>query len=84
MAAALWVLGVGTRLAFQLFATHGGAPAIGRFMEAHAITTPEPWVAALILMATGEALARTVVLALRAYGVSPSHFLGQPAIMDAR
>ncbi len=67
IAAVLWVLGTGTRLAFQLYATHGGAGAIGRFSASHSITSSEVWVAALILMAMGEALARTGVLALRAY-----------------
>jgi hypothetical protein len=83
VAAALWVAGVGTRLAFQLYATHGGGGAIARFSAAHAITSSQAWVAALILMAMGEALARTAVLAYRGYRVAPAHFLRQPAIMGA-
>lgn len=74
VAAALWVAGVGTRLAFQLYATHGGSPAIGRFSAAHSITSSEAWVAALILMALGEAIMRTAVLAYRGYQVSPANF----------
>ena len=49
VAAALWVLGVGTRFAFQLYANYGGGPAIQRFSVAHHITTIEAWTAALIL-----------------------------------
>ncbi len=59
VAALLWVLGVGTRFAFHLDAVYGGGPAIGRFSVAHSITSARAWVAALILMAMGEALART-------------------------
>lgn len=66
-AAVLWILGVGTRLAFQLYASHGGGAAIAHFSTRHDITSTEAWVAALILMAMGEALARTAVIATRAY-----------------
>ena len=66
LAAVLWVVGVGMRLAFQLYATHGGGASIARF-SAHNALSISGWVAALILMAIGEALARTVVLAARAY-----------------
>ncbi|MGH9093639.1 MAG: hypothetical protein ACRDXE_00605 [Acidimicrobiales bacterium] len=83
VAGTLWVVGVGTRFAFQLYASHGGAAAIGHFSAAHAITTSEAWVATLILMAMGEALARTAVLALRAYALSPSHVAFGTSIMGA-
>lgn len=66
-AAGLWILGMGFRLAFQLYATHGGAASIGRFSITHHITTDQAWVAALVLMAILEALARTAVLAVRAW-----------------
>jgi hypothetical protein len=66
-AAVLWVLGVGFRFAFQLFATHGGGLSIVRFSIEHSITTNQAWVAALVLMAIMEALARTAVLAWRAF-----------------
>lgn len=78
-AAVLWVLGVGFRFAFQLYATHGGGGAIARFSAAHAIGM-QAWVAALVLMAIGEALARTAVLAARAYRPS-LHTAGGPAMM---
>jgi hypothetical protein len=84
VAAVLWVMGVGTRLAFQVYVTHGGQAAVGRFSAAHSITTGEAWVAALILMAMGEALARTGILALRSHGLSSSQWSGLGAIMGAR
>lgn len=65
-AAGLWILGMGFRLAFQLYATYGGAAAIGRFSVAHDITSGQAWVAALVLMAILEALSRTAVLGVRA------------------
>ncbi len=83
VAALLWVLGVGTRFAFQLYAAYGGGPAIGRISVAHSITSAQAWVAALILMAMGEALARTAVLAARAFLVGPSQVLGGASIMGA-
>lgn len=84
-AAVLWVLGVGFRFAFQLYATHGGEGTIARFSAHHAITTSTAWVDALVLMALCEALARTFVLAGRAYRMSPSFLSARPlaAIMGA-
>jgi hypothetical protein len=86
VAAVLWVLGVGFRFAFQEYATHGGGENIYRFSTDHAITVAgaaDAWVAALVLMALGEVLARTFVLAARAYRVHPGFFSDarQPAIM---
>jgi hypothetical protein len=75
VAAMLWIVGVGTRFAFQLYATHGGGAEIARFSAHHAITSGEAWTAALILMAFGEVLARTAVLGLRAYSVAPSSLI---------
>lgn len=65
VAAGLWILGTGTRLAFQLYASHGGGGAIDRFSRAHDITSASAWTAALILMALGEVLSRTGILAWR-------------------
>jgi hypothetical protein len=72
VAAGLWVLGVGARFAFQLYATHGGGPAIQRFSVAHHITTIEAWTAALILMALAEVVARTGGILLRAHSANRS------------
>ena len=69
IAAALWVLGTGARLAFQLYATHGGGAAIGRFSVAHSVTSASAWTAALILMALSEAMFRTSILAWRGHVV---------------
>jgi hypothetical protein len=67
VAAALWILGTGSRLAFQLYASHGGGRAIERFSVAHSISTATAWSAALILMAISEAVVRTGVLAWRGH-----------------
>jgi hypothetical protein len=64
-AAGLWILGTGGRLAFQVWATHGGGPAIGHFSATHGITSVTAWTSALILMALSEATVRTGVLAWR-------------------
>jgi hypothetical protein len=77
VAATLWVVGVGTRFAFQLYASHGGAPAIARFSTHHAITSGAAWTAALILMAFGEVISRTLVLGVR--GWSAGAFKLSPA-----
>ena len=65
VAAALWIVGVGARMGFALFAEDGGGPAIGRFSTAHHITGAAAWTACLILMALAEVVGRTGVLALR-------------------
>lgn len=70
LAALLWVAGVGARMAFALYATHGGGPAIGRFSAAHHITSGQAWVACLILMALLEVVSRSGVLAVKYATVS--------------
>jgi len=77
LAAALWILGTGGRLAFQLYASHGGAPAIEHFSVTHSISAATAWTAALILMAISEAVVRTGVLAWRGHAVRQQHQLGQ-------
>lgn len=69
-AAILWVVGVGTRLAFQEYVTHGGQAAVGRFSAAHDITSSEAWVAAILFMAIAEVVARLAVLRVRGLLVS--------------
>ena len=64
-AAVLWVVGMGSRLVFQLFATNGGGESIGRFSVTHEID-PTAWAPALILMAAATILLRTVLLLTRA------------------
>lgn len=64
IAAVLWIAGVGLRLAFQLYTTHGGGPSLARFSFDHHLTL-SAWVPAIILMAFAEVLARTAVVAWR-------------------
>jgi hypothetical protein len=72
-AAALWVLGIGSRMAFQEYAAHGGAGAIARFSAHHQITSSQAWVTALVLMALAEVTARLVLLRVRAFQARPMH-----------
>ncbi|MBW8078759.1 MAG: DUF1453 domain-containing protein [Gallionella sp.] len=64
-AALLWVLGTGSRLAFELYAEHGGYSHIETFDVGHHIAGVQTWATSLILMALGEVLARTAFLAPR-------------------
>ncbi|HWE55049.1 MAG TPA: hypothetical protein VG435_06025 [Acidimicrobiales bacterium] len=66
-AAVLWIAGVGTRFAFQFYASHGGGAGIVRFSTQHHISI-QAWTAALILMAFGEVVARTAIIGWRAFG----------------
>lgn len=65
VAAALWVVGVGGRLAFALVAEHGGGPAIAAFSAAHHLTVAG-WTAALLATSLAEVLARSGGIGLRA------------------
>jgi hypothetical protein len=69
LAAVLWLVGVVSRAAFQLYSTHGGAGAVSRFSIHHDITSSQAWVVALVLMAFGEVLARLLVLRIRGHQV---------------
>jgi len=63
-AAVLWVVGVGSRLAFQLWSTHGGEPTLARFSLAHSLDLTG-WTTAIVLMAFAEVLTRTLVVGIR-------------------
>jgi hypothetical protein len=65
IAAALWVIGIGSRLAFEEFVTHGGTKDVVNFSVAHDITSQNAWVAGLVLMALTEVIARLVAIRLR-------------------
>jgi hypothetical protein len=65
IAAGAWIAGMGSRFAFAVWASHGGAETLGRFSATHHITTGDAWTAALVLMALGEVMVRTVVLVVR-------------------
>jgi hypothetical protein len=66
-AALLWIVGVGSRLAFELYATHGGGGAIARFSATHGITTAAAWTTGLVLMALAEVIGRNGVLGWRGF-----------------
>jgi hypothetical protein len=66
VAAVLWIVGIGSRMAFAFSSDHGAGPAIARFSVAHSITGADAWTAALVIMALAEVTARLVVLRLRA------------------
>jgi hypothetical protein len=68
-AAGLWILGTGGRLAFQLYASHGGGASVAHFSAVHGITSATAWTAALILMALSEATMRTSILGWRFYSL---------------
>ncbi len=63
-AAAVWVLGMGSRMAFAVWASHGGWPTIARFSAQHHIS-PDAWTAALVFMALAEVMSRIAILAAR-------------------
>jgi len=83
LAAVLWIAGVGARLAFAIYVTHGGSGAVGRFSAAHGITTGEAWVDCLILMALVEILSRTAVLGTRYWRLSQGSASRSPASVRA-
>ncbi len=65
--AVFWVLGMGSRFAFLVWATHGGASTIGSFSAHHSITSQEAWTVALLAMAVFEVCGRTLIQATRRY-----------------
>jgi hypothetical protein len=65
IASILWIVGIGSRLAFEEFWTHGGTNDVVNFSVAHDITSQNAWVAALVIMALAEVMSRLLVLRLR-------------------
>jgi hypothetical protein len=65
LAASLWIAGCGARMAFAYGSDHGLGPDIAHFSMHHAITGASAWVAALVLMALADVVARTLVLHAR-------------------
>ncbi|GAA0587454.1 hypothetical protein [Streptomyces crystallinus] len=75
VSAVLWVVGMGARMAFQLWVEHGGgADDVARFSLAHHITGDQAWVAAFVLMALTEVVTRlaTIFIRSRARAVTAS------------
>jgi ABC-type xylose transport system permease subunit len=64
LAAGLWILVMGLRLGFQLWATGAGQEALGRFDYENGVSN-EVWPAALVLMAGATVVLRIVVLVAR-------------------
>jgi hypothetical protein len=64
-AAILWVVGIGARVGFSLWVSHGGQGAVASFSAAAHVTSGAAWAAGFILMAMAEVVARTSVLYLR-------------------
>jgi hypothetical protein len=66
VAAGLWVLSMGFRMVFAIWASsHEGGITLGRFSMQHHITSGDAWTAALVLMALGEVVTRVGVLYIR-------------------
>ena len=65
--AVFWVLGMGSRFAFLIWATHGGAATIASFSATHSITSQDAWTVALLAMAVFEVCGRTLIAATRRY-----------------
>jgi hypothetical protein len=77
IAAALWVIGLGSRLAFEEFWSHGGTHSIVTFSIAHDITGQSAWVTALVMMALAEVISRLVVIRLRG---ARTNEIGEPIV----
>ena len=65
VAAVLWIVGIGARMGFALWVSHGGQAAVARFSVLHHITSGAAWGAAFVLMAMAEVASRTGVLYLK-------------------
>jgi hypothetical protein len=74
-AAALWVIGMGARMAFAVWTSStSGKEHIASFSVSHDITSGEAWVVALLLMAFGQVLVRLAIVAIRGQVLaSPAH-----------
>jgi hypothetical protein len=65
-AAALWVVGMGSRLAFGIAVLYsGGAALVSRLSGRLSLHASSTWATALVVMALAEVVARTAVLALK-------------------
>jgi signal transduction histidine kinase len=83
VAAILWVVGIGSRMGFALYSSHGGAPAIARFSVAHDITSSAAWVAALVMVALAEVVARTLTLRVRALRLPAAQVQLRPRVQTS-
>jgi len=67
LSAALWIIGVGSRMIFELFTDQDHSRAITRFSIQHHITSGQAWVAAFVGMALVEVLARQSVIRFKGF-----------------
>lgn len=73
ISAVLWVIGMGGRMAFAIWANSAhGETTIGRFSLEHHLDPTTVWTAALVLMALGEVVSRVAILGLRSYRAQQS------------
>ena len=71
VAAVTWIVGMGFRFAFALYAnTTGGSESIGRWSAHHAVTSGQVWTTALVLMAFAEVLSRVGIMQWRRWVLS--------------
>ena len=63
--ACFWVLGMGSRFAFLIWISHGGASSIASFSATHSITSGAAWTDALLSMAVLEVIGRSLTMGLR-------------------
>ncbi|MFD9793455.1 hypothetical protein ACFWXK_21200 [Streptomyces sp. NPDC059070] len=83
VSAILWVVGMGARMGFQMWAEHGGgADDIARFSIDHHITGDQAWVTAFVLMALTEVVTRvaTIYLRSRTRAVAPAVPVGNRTV----
>jgi hypothetical protein len=77
LAAGVWVLSMGSRFAFAVWASHGGGPALYRFTLSHHLDITV-WTAALVLMALAEVVTRTLVLYARSRQLPAAQAVVEP------
>ena len=65
VSAGVWIVSMSMRMAFQIYANHGGRDNVARFSLHHDITSGTAWTAALVIMAVAEVLTRTGTLVIR-------------------
>lgn len=80
VAAALWVVGIGSRMAFSYLAAHGAGASIAHFSMVNHITGSSAWTAAFVLMALAEVTGRLVTLYWRGHRVQATP---RPAVLYA-
>ena len=82
IAATMWVLGIGARLGFYVWVTHGGQGVVSSFSATVHVTSWDAWAAGFILMAMVEVVSRTGVLYLKT--VRSGAVIPAAACSDAR